>query len=99
MLPAAIRRQSPALKVAIDLNAVPPLGITGIEVMDKAKDLDGVILLRARSAWAAMKMRENPQSGDQSRPLRIQRSSPRRRTNLRHWSPASKLTPDDLPIA
>ena len=32
-----------SLKVAVDLNAVPPLGIGGVEVMDKAKDRDGVI--------------------------------------------------------
>lgn len=31
------------LKVAIDLSAVPPLGIGGIEVMDKAKERDSVI--------------------------------------------------------
>jgi hypothetical protein len=28
--------------VAIDLNAVPPLGIEGVEIMDKAIDRDGV---------------------------------------------------------
>ena len=32
----------PALKVAIDLNAVPPLGIAGVEVTDKAKEQGGV---------------------------------------------------------
>jgi NAD(P)-dependent dehydrogenase (short-subunit alcohol dehydrogenase family) len=31
------------LRVAIDLNAVPPLGIEGIEVSDKAVDRNGVI--------------------------------------------------------
>ncbi|MCG8651757.1 MAG: NAD(P)H-binding protein, partial [Pirellulales bacterium] len=31
--------KSPQLKVAIDLNAVPPAGIGGIEVADKAKPL------------------------------------------------------------
>lgn len=30
------------LKVAIDLNAVPPLGIEGIDMMDRAKEIDGV---------------------------------------------------------
>lgn len=30
-----------SLKVAVDLNAVPPAGIGGIEVMDKAKERDG----------------------------------------------------------
>jgi hypothetical protein len=32
----------PSLKVAIDLNAVPPLGIEGVEAGDKGKDRDGV---------------------------------------------------------
>ncbi|MFN0199226.1 MAG: methylene-tetrahydromethanopterin dehydrogenase N-terminal domain-containing protein [Planctomycetaceae bacterium] len=32
-----------ALKVAIDLNAVPPAGLGGIKSTDKAKDRDGVI--------------------------------------------------------
>jgi hypothetical protein len=41
---SAERRQSlTALKVTIDLNAVPPLGLEGIEVSDKAKERDGVI--------------------------------------------------------
>ena len=31
------------MKVAIDLNAVPPLGIEGIEVTDKGTQRDGVI--------------------------------------------------------
>jgi hypothetical protein len=31
------------LRVAIDLNAVPPLAIEGVEVMDKGKERDGVI--------------------------------------------------------
>jgi hypothetical protein len=37
------RRAIPALKVAIDLNAVPPAGIEGIEVTDKAAERDGTI--------------------------------------------------------
>jgi hypothetical protein len=37
------RLNLPSLKVAVDLNAVPPLGIGGVEVMDKAKDRDGVV--------------------------------------------------------
>ena len=42
LLPLAVRRTfSP--KVAIDLNAVPPLGIEGIEATDKGTDRDGVI--------------------------------------------------------
>lgn len=43
LLPASIRGQCPLLRVAIDLNAVPPLGITGVETMDKAKERGGVI--------------------------------------------------------
>lgn len=31
------------MKVAIDLNAVPPLGIEGVEVADRGKPSDGVI--------------------------------------------------------
>ena len=30
-------KNSPQLRAAVDLNAVPPLGIAGIDVMDKAK--------------------------------------------------------------
>jgi len=37
------RQSSKSLKVAIDLNAVPPVGIAGIDVTDKAKERDGVI--------------------------------------------------------
>jgi hypothetical protein len=36
------RSGTSGLKVAIDLNAVPPAGIGGIEPFDKAKDRDGV---------------------------------------------------------
>lgn len=42
LLPTAVRRSVPTLKVAIDLNAVPPAGIEGIDVMDKAVERDGV---------------------------------------------------------
>jgi hypothetical protein len=37
------RRQSSALRVAIDLNAVPPLGIGGVKATDKAKERDGQV--------------------------------------------------------
>ena len=40
LVPSEVRRNSVALRVAIDLNAVPPLGISGIEVTDKAKERD-----------------------------------------------------------
>jgi hypothetical protein len=37
------RKQMTSLKVAIDLNAVPPAGIEGIGVMDKAVEQDGLV--------------------------------------------------------
>jgi hypothetical protein len=43
LLSAEVRPAAKSLKVAIDLNAVPPLGIAGVEVMDKAKSLDGIV--------------------------------------------------------
>jgi hypothetical protein len=43
LLPKSVRGAIAELKVAIDLNAVPPLGIEGIEVTDKAVQRDGVI--------------------------------------------------------
>lgn len=43
LLPKAARLQTTTLKVAIDLNAVPPLGIEGVEVMDKAAQRDNVL--------------------------------------------------------
>lgn len=46
LLPCNVRENS-NLKVAIDLNAVPPVGITGIDIMDKAKQAGGQILYGA----------------------------------------------------
>jgi methylenetetrahydrofolate/methylenetetrahydromethanopterin dehydrogenase (NADP+) len=43
LLPADVRRAATSLRVAIDLNAVPPAGIAGVEAMDKGKERDGVI--------------------------------------------------------
>jgi hypothetical protein len=43
LLPKAARAACPGLKAAIDLNAVPPLGIDGIEVTDKAAQREGVV--------------------------------------------------------
>jgi len=40
---ADARKASKTLEVAIDLSAVPPLGLAGIEVTDRAKDRDGII--------------------------------------------------------
>lgn len=43
LLTEEVRRACQTLKVAIDLNAVPPVGITGIEATAKAKEQNGVI--------------------------------------------------------
>ena len=43
LLSAEARRATRSLKVAADLNAVPPLGIEGVEAGDKGVDRDGVI--------------------------------------------------------
>jgi hypothetical protein len=43
LLPLSVRKGLRDLKVAIDLNAVPPLGIEGVEVGDKAAQHDGVV--------------------------------------------------------
>ena len=43
LLSVEARRGATSLRVAIDLSAVPPLGIAGIEVTDKAKDRDGLL--------------------------------------------------------
>lgn len=42
LLPKAARAAAADLRVAIDLNAVPPLGIEGVEVADRAAARDGV---------------------------------------------------------
>ena len=43
LLPRAAQKSSPGLKVAIDLNAVPPSGIERCASMDKGTERDGVI--------------------------------------------------------
>lgn len=43
LLSKQLRSEHAGLRVAIDLNAVPPLGIAGIEVGDKAVDQNGCI--------------------------------------------------------
>lgn len=48
LLPQSVRQNLPNLKVAIDLNAVPPLGIEGIAATDKNTDRDGT------RAWGAL---------------------------------------------
>lgn len=41
LLPENVRRNTNSLQLAIDLNAVPPTGIGGIQPQDKAKQRDG----------------------------------------------------------
>jgi hypothetical protein len=43
LLPKDTRTASKSLQVAIDLNAVPPVGIAGVEATDKAATRDGII--------------------------------------------------------
>jgi hypothetical protein len=43
LLPRAARTACPGLRVAIDLNAVPPLGIEGVGVSDQGSEQDGVV--------------------------------------------------------
>ena len=43
LLPTSVREKCNALRVAIDLNAVPPAGIAGVEVVDRAGERDGII--------------------------------------------------------
>jgi hypothetical protein len=43
LLPKKIRDNCTTCKVAIDLNAVPPAGIEGIDALDKAVERDGVV--------------------------------------------------------
>jgi hypothetical protein len=43
LFPRSARPACPGLRVAIDLNAVPPPGIEGIEVTDKATERDGIL--------------------------------------------------------
>jgi len=43
LLPRKVRDTARDLRLAIDLNAVPPAGIEGVEVVDRGKERDGVI--------------------------------------------------------
>lgn len=43
LLPKSARLACKTLRVAVDLNAVPPLGIEGVEVSDKGVERDGVL--------------------------------------------------------
>ena len=43
LLPKAARSACPGLRVVIDLNAVPPLGVEGVEPADAGVERDGVV--------------------------------------------------------
>jgi hypothetical protein len=43
LLSSEVRKGCPALRVAIDLNAVPPVGIEGVKSTDQGQERDGVI--------------------------------------------------------
>lgn len=43
LLPKKVRDTAKGLRVAIDLNAVPPVGIEGVEVTDRGQEHDGVL--------------------------------------------------------
>ncbi len=43
LLPADVRASCVELRVVVDLNAVPPAGIAGVEATDKANARDGVL--------------------------------------------------------
>jgi hypothetical protein len=47
MVPRAAWAGRSGLRVAADLNAVPPLGVEGIEVQDNAVERDGVVVFGA----------------------------------------------------
>jgi len=53
VLPRSIRTACPGLRVVIDLNAVPPLGVEGIEVTDKGVERDGAFCYGALGVGAA----------------------------------------------
>jgi hypothetical protein len=53
LLPKAARLACTTLKAAVDLNAVPPLGIEGVAATDKAAEHDGVICYGALGVGAS----------------------------------------------
>jgi hypothetical protein len=53
LLPKAIRTTCPGLRVAIDLNAVPPAGIEGVEATDDGVERDGAICYGALAIGGA----------------------------------------------
>lgn len=48
LLPVSMRKTLPRLKVAVDLNAVPPVGVEGVESTDRGVERDGV------ACWGAL---------------------------------------------
>jgi predicted ribosome-associated RNA-binding protein Tma20 len=42
LLPESVRLQAKQLQVVVDLNAVPPQGIEGVDVMDQGVERDGI---------------------------------------------------------
>ena len=48
LLPESVRRGLEGVRVLVDLNAVPPLGIEGVEATDRGADRDGL------RAWGAL---------------------------------------------
>ena len=85
LLPASLWQNQPRLLALIDLNAVPPLGIEGVEATDKGKDRSGV------RAWGALgvggtKMKIHKKAIQQlfaaSKPCSGRRGDPRTGPNL-----------------
>jgi hypothetical protein len=56
LLPRKVREASRTLRVAIDLNGVPPAGIEGVELADKGTERDGLICYGALGV-GGLKMR------------------------------------------
>ena len=56
LLPALARRECRTLQAVVDLNAVPPLGIEGLEVTDRGQPRDGIIAYGAVGV-GALKMK------------------------------------------
>ena len=57
LLPASVWQKLPKLKALIDLNAVPPLGIDGVEATDKNTERDHVRACVAYRESAVLKMK------------------------------------------
>lgn len=53
LLPRPARLSASSVRVVVDLNAVPPLGIEGVEVTDRGQDRDGAIAYGAIGVGAA----------------------------------------------